>query len=324
MTSMDLMRLNIGPGQEDYKFSRRPGASRIRNQKYCSNPRFGGYSKRATLLTREVVIMLRSWKLRIVVGLLFIQAGFGPDRNPAVKVTEAATVQRAGMFEATGEITYRERIALPPQSVAVVTLRDVTVENAASTVIAEQRIDLSGRQVPIAFRVAVDRAKLQAQRKYSIRGTILGPESKVLWTTTDVHLVDPTKPSVALGTLTMSRITGDAADPEARLRSGEWTVVRLNGVEVPKGARATLNFGASGALTGRSFCNSYVGTYVLSGGSLSLSPKATTLMACPSEVANLEKQFLELLRVVQRYEMSEFGTLTLRTSDLRTITASRL
>ena len=256
--------------------------------------------------------MLRNWKLVIVIGLLCMQVGFG----------QTATAQRAGMFEVTGEITYRERISMPPQSVAVVTLRDVTVENAASTVIAEQRIDLTNRQVPIAFRVSVDRAKLQAQRKYSVRGTILGPEARVLWTTTDVHLVDPSKPSAAMGTLTMSRMTADTANPETRLRSGEWTVVRLNGAEVPKGARATLNFGANGALTGRSFCNSYVGTYALAGGSLSLSPKATTLMACPNDIANLEKLFLDLLRVVQRYEMSEFGTLTLRTSDLRTITAS--
>jgi hypothetical protein len=48
------------------------------------------------------------------------------------------------------------------------------------------------------------------------------------------------------------------------------------------------------------------------------------LMACPPDVANLEKLFMEMLADVQRFEMSEFGTLTLRTSDLRTITASRL
>ena len=47
-------------------------------------------------------------------------------------------------------------------------------------------------------------------------------------------------------------------------------------------------------------------------------------MACPPDVANLEKLFLGMLADVQRFEMSEFGTLTLRTSDLRTITASRL
>ena len=129
--------------------------------------------------------MLRYWKLGIGFGLLFLQASFGP-----YPIAAAEPLQTAGLFEVTGQITYLEKIALPPQSVALVTLRDVTVENAASTVIAEQRIDLAGRQVPIAFRVTVDRSKLQPQRRYAIRATILGPEQRFLWTSMDVHLVD--------------------------------------------------------------------------------------------------------------------------------------
>jgi len=265
--------------------------------------------------------MLRNSKLKIGFGLLCLQAICGPVG--LYKVAMAEPVQTTGRFEVTGQITYREKIALPPQSVAVVTLRDVTVANAASTVIAEQRIDLAGKQIPIAFRLTVDRSKLQPQRRYSVRGTILGPEQRVLWTTMDAHLVDSSKPTVAVGTLTMSRVTGEAADPVERLKAGEWIVVKLNGVDVPAGARGTLKFGAGAVLSGRSFCNSFSGTYALAGQSLSLLPKASTLMACPIDVANLEKVFMEMLGDVQRFEMSEFGTLTLRTSDLRTITASR-
>jgi len=266
--------------------------------------------------------MLRYWKLGICLGLLCLQASCKPVGTPKVAVPEPP--QTTAMLEVTGQITYRERIALPPQSVAVVTLRDVTVADAPSTVLAEQRLDLAGRQVPVDFRVTVDRSKLQSQRKYSIRASIVGPDQRLLWTTPDAHLINPAAPSVALGTLTMNRVTGEAADPEERLRAGEWTVVKLNGVDVPAGARGTLNFGTSAVLSGRSFCNSYTGTYALSGGSLSLSPKAATLMACPPDVSNLEKLFMELIREVQRFEMSEGGTLTLHTSDLRTITASRL
>jgi putative lipoprotein len=256
--------------------------------------------------------MRRYLNLKIGFGLLCLQA-----------FALAEPVQTTGTFEVTGQITYLEKIALPAGSVALVTLRDITAPNAASTVIAEQRIDLAGRQVPIAFRVTVARSKLQAQRKYAVRGTILGPDQRFLWVNMDIHVVDTSKPSVAVGTLTMSRVSGAAADPAERLKSGEWTIVKLNGVDVPKGARATLKFGASAVLSGRSFCNSFTGTYALAGQSLSLSPKATTLMACAApDVANLEKQFLQMLGDVQRFDMSEFGTLTLRTSDLRTITAS--
>jgi len=266
--------------------------------------------------------MLHYLRLGIVIGMLCLLAGCGPVVAHKVPVSEPG--QKPGMFEVTGQITYRERVALPPQSIAVVTLRDVTTPNAASTVIAEQRTDLAGRQVPVDFRVAVDRSTLLPERRYSIRGSIISPDQQVLWVTNEQHIVDPSKPSVAAGTLTVSRVTGEAADPGERLRSGEWTVVKINGMDIPAGARGTLTFGANAVLSGRSFCNSFTGTYVLSGTSLSLSPRTSTLMACPPEVANFEKQFVEMLGDVQRFEMSEFGTLTLRTSDLRTITASKL
>jgi putative lipoprotein len=227
------------------------------------------------------------------------------------------------MFELTGQITYSERMAIPPQSVAVITLRDVTAPNAASTVVAEQRIDLAGRQVPIAFRITVDRSKLQSQRRYAVRGSIVGSDQRFLWVNQDIRYVDVSKPSVAVGVLTMSRVSGEAADPEERLKTGEWIIVKLNGTDVPKDARAMLKFGAGAVLSGRSFCNSFTGTYALAGLSLSLSPKTSTLMACAPDVANMEKLLMQMLSDVQRFEMSEFGTLTLRTSDLRTITASR-
>jgi uncharacterized lipoprotein YbaY len=37
-------------------------------------------------------------------------------------------------------------------------------------VVAEQRIELKGRQVPVPFELTVDRAKLVAGKQYSVRG----------------------------------------------------------------------------------------------------------------------------------------------------------
>src|SRR5262249_48039489 len=79
-------------------------------------------------------------------------------------------------LEVTGQITYRERIALPAQSMAVVELRDTSVADAPSSIVAEQRIDPSGRQVPLPFRLTVDRTKLSSGKRYSVRATIIGPD----------------------------------------------------------------------------------------------------------------------------------------------------
>jgi heat shock protein HslJ/uncharacterized lipoprotein YbaY len=68
-----------------------------------------------------------------------------------------------------GELTYRQRIALPPDSLAVVELRD----NAGNgPVVAEWRRTLAGQQVPIRFELAYDPARLGAAASYALRGAI--------------------------------------------------------------------------------------------------------------------------------------------------------
>jgi Type III secretion system lipoprotein chaperone (YscW) len=68
-----------------------------------------------------------------------------------------------------GQLTYRERIALPPKAVAVVELRDASTPEGP--VIAGRCIELEGRQVPVPFELRVERAKLVAGEQYTLRGT---------------------------------------------------------------------------------------------------------------------------------------------------------
>jgi heat shock protein HslJ len=87
----------------------------------------------------------------------------------------------------------------------LVELRDISIADAPPLVVAEQRIEPAGRQVPVPFRLTLDRTKLASGRRYSVRGMILGPERQVLWTTTEPHPVDPAAAKAALGTLVMKR-----------------------------------------------------------------------------------------------------------------------
>lgn len=66
-----------------------------------------------------------------------------------------------------GSLVHRERIALPPEAIAVVELRDGT----ESRVIAESRQPLGGRQVPIPFELTVEQAALGASAP-TVRGAI--------------------------------------------------------------------------------------------------------------------------------------------------------
>jgi putative lipoprotein len=134
-----------------------------------------------------------------------------------------------------GELTYAARVALPGGDTrAIVELRDPT-QPEGQGVVAEQRIDLGARQVPIPFALTVDSAKLDAGRTYAVRGgiTIAG---RPAWATDPLPLTARAG-VVDLGTLTMQpvrlqafptmfqcgdvRATVDFLDSKARLTIGQ-------------------------------------------------------------------------------------------------------
>ena len=105
-----------------------------------------------------------------------------------------------------GALSYRARIALPPDSRAIVALKDVSRPDGA--VVAERRIDLGGRQVPFAFDLAVDRAKLDDARRYAVRGAVFSG-GRPLWASEPV-MIDRTSGTVDVGTLAMTPVRAGA------------------------------------------------------------------------------------------------------------------
>ncbi|NJN35863.1 MAG: hypothetical protein HC794_00975 [Nitrospiraceae bacterium] len=73
---------------------------------------------------------------------------------------------------------------------------------ADGALVAEQRIELEGRQVPVPFEFAVERSTLTGRPPYQIRGGIV-VSGRPAWSTALV-VIDETVDSVDLGTLLMS------------------------------------------------------------------------------------------------------------------------
>ncbi|QYO65773.1 YbaY family lipoprotein [Leptolyngbya sp. 7M] len=88
----------------------------------------------------------------------------------------------------SGTVTYRQRSALPPTAVLIVSLIDISRADAAATVIAEQRIETAGKQVPFSFDMAYDRSRIQERNRYAIRAEIRDRD-RLLFTTDTNHLV---------------------------------------------------------------------------------------------------------------------------------------
>ena len=72
----------------------------------------------------------------------------------------------------SGNATYLQRIAMPPDAVLTVQVQDVSRAGATATVLAESREAFGRRQVPLAYHVLVPRSAINPRMRYAVRATI--------------------------------------------------------------------------------------------------------------------------------------------------------
>jgi len=72
----------------------------------------------------------------------------------------------------TGTVTYRQRIALPPNATVIVRLQDVSRFNNAPRTITQQTNPLRGQQVPVPFSLIYNPNDIQPNGIYIIRAEI--------------------------------------------------------------------------------------------------------------------------------------------------------
>ncbi|OED80435.1 YbaY family lipoprotein [Vibrio crassostreae] len=88
----------------------------------------------------------------------------------------------------SGTVSYRERIALPENAVVTVTLEDISLADAPSTVIATQEFTTDSKQVPFAFELSYDNDKIKANHRYNMRASI-HVDGKLRFTTDTIKSV---------------------------------------------------------------------------------------------------------------------------------------
>ena len=126
----------------------------------------------------------------------------GDETNLMTQASETVTL--------SGQLSYRERIALLPGSTATVSLEDVSRADAPSTVIASETIELGNRQVPVPFQLAVDDGQLSERSRYSLRATISGPDGALAWTTDTAMPVEKGSGDRDFGMITLVSARGSA------------------------------------------------------------------------------------------------------------------
>ena len=111
---------------------------------------------------------------RIAEDRRLCHAGRGAGVTGGVHAAEQATAATPATIPAVvnGTLTYRERIALPPGSSAIVQLLDTSRADTQARLVAEQKIAI-GRQVPIPFSLDYDAASLDPKNTYALAARIV-------------------------------------------------------------------------------------------------------------------------------------------------------
>jgi len=203
----------------------------------------------------------------------------------------------------SGSATYRERIALPSNATLEVTVEDVSRADAPATVIGRITRMPAG-QVPITFEVPYQESLVQQNHRYSVRARIT-QEGKLLWTTTQSHPVLTNGAGNRVDGMLLQRVV-ESSQAGHPLTNTYWKLTELNGAAVPAAAKRRephLVLQPHGnRLTGSGGCNRLMGSYRLTGPSISLDAIASTKMACP-EGTEQEAAFVKTLEQVQGWKI---------------------
>jgi putative lipoprotein len=213
--------------------------------------------------------------------------------------------QPAPSATVTGTVTYRERIALPPDAVVEVELLDVSLMDIAAIVLAQTSIRPT-HQVPIPFELAYDPETIDSRMTYAVRATIRRGENTLF--VTDRHYPVLTRGNADSTNLVLLRSGGKAAPvADAELTHTRWMLRKLRGEVVRTGENQRPPFlqlireQDTDIAQGFAGCGSFRGGYARDGAMLKFGRLSSTKKTCPD--AGLEDLFHRALAEVNAYRI---------------------
>jgi uncharacterized lipoprotein YbaY len=78
----------------------------------------------------------------------------------------------SGAAVVRGQVTYLQRLVLPPEAILEVSLQDISRADAPAHVLATRQIPTQGKQVPIPFEIPYDPAVIDPAHTYAVRARL--------------------------------------------------------------------------------------------------------------------------------------------------------
>jgi len=228
--------------------------------------------------------------MRVIFALIALLALAGP-----------ALAERVTL---TGEVTYRERISLPPGGELSVELVDLA---APDTPRVAARGAIGPGQVPLTFNLNFDDSIIRPDRSYGIVAAILGADGGVWFESAEPYAVAPLAPVEPI-TMILSRPPApsvadaptDAAAPAEPapptdtaatlpILNTTWRATEVGGNPSIEAVVSSLSIASDMRAGGRGGCNSWFAQAEIAGSGLAFSAVAATRMACFSDEANAQE-----------------------------------
>jgi len=229
-------------------------------------------------------------------------------KTPAVEVVDTARIE--------GQVTYRERMMLPPGAEVEIQLQDISRADSMATVLATVTLTPETGP-PYPFAIEYDPANIDSRMRYALRATITVGD-KMMFTTTDYIDAFSGNPVEVLVRRVAAPVNADARS----LEGTRWVLLTLEGEDAAVGSGGKpvdLAFSAEdGRASGFSGCNRYTGGYSREGSSqhgspLSFGNMAGTMMAC-ADGDEIERMYLKVLGQVDVFHV-QGKTLSLLQGD---------
>ena len=260
-------------------------------------------------------------KIRNIIAATML-AGLAAGCTTMATETEVADKQ-AMKTTISGEVYYRERIALPPGAELSVVLLDASLNNPLAHLFAGTNIALDGKNVPVPFSFVADQSMMIPGDTYEVRAVIRAKAGEMIWRTNVGHIVDLSSTAYDAGKIELVMVEGSEETDSSALQGAEWIVEDINGGGVIDYSKATISFSEEGRISGTGGCNLFSGHYEASGSTLKImSGIAMTRKACAPALMQQDQRLMTILQSGQSYSIKD-GTLTILNANGRSVTARR-
>jgi putative lipoprotein len=214
----------------------------------------------------------------------------------------------------TGEVTYRERIALPPGASLRVKLIDLTAPGTPTRVEAQATIADPGR-VPLTFTLNFDDRVIRPDHQHALVAEISAGVQ--LWfRNAEPYALDPLAPAepIIIVANFVGRLLGGPETPASRpevaatpsILDITWRAESIGGDLVLRNTNSTLSIAPDMRAGGRGGCNSYFAQAELREEIIRFSAIAATKMACLDDAATAqETAFFAALEAARFWRIEE-------------------